>query len=222
LKIETYKPIHPKPATDVDTQLRSASDMYEKHFLGEMVKAMKSTVTHTDQPSMAENIYSSQLDKEYVQKWSECGGIGLSDIIYGQLKERFYPDKNIIQMPQGPLPINKEGVKIKIDDTKPMGIPVIKAGAKEGAPELSYLFDVGPGQDRKVSTPWDGQVTQMIRQDDRQLIRLAHENGLNSTISFIGSANEFSRGDQLKAGDSLGSVAAEATGLTWKIENEVG
>ncbi len=220
LKINNYKSVHPQIPQDMDKQIRGAADMYEKHFLNEMVKAMKSTVTHTNQPSMAENIYQNQLDQQYVDKWSERGGIGLSDIIYGQLKERFYPDKNIIQAPHGPLPVNKGNIKLKVDETKPMGIPIIKAGAKEGGQDLSYLFDVGPGEGRDVTTPWDGKVTQMIRQDDRQLIRLAHENGLNSTISFIGAANDLSRGDSLKAGESLGLMAAEATGLTWKIENE--
>lgn len=221
MKIDSYKPVRPQVQNDVDKQLREASQMYEKHFLKEMVRAMRSTVTPTEQPSMAENIYSQQLDEQYVDKWNQRGGIGLSDVIYGQLKERFYPDKNIIQKPNGPLPVDKGGVQIKIDESKPLGIPVIKPGEKEGQ-DLSYLFDVSPGAKQAVTNPWDGKITQMIRQDDRQLIRLAHENGLNSTISFIGSAAEMNRGDSVKSGDQLGLLGAEASGLTWKIENASG
>ena len=225
MKIDSYKPVHQKPPSDVDQQLRDAAKMYEKHFLNEMVKAMRSTVSHTNQPSMAENIYSSQLDQQYVDKWGEKGGIGLSNIIYGQLKERFFPDKNQMMKPLGPLPLEKGGVQIKVDETKPMGIPVIKSGGNEETKDLSYLFELNEGPanqaQKEVTTPWDAEVSQMIRQDDRQLMRLTHSNGLTSTISFIGSAAELNRGDSLKAGDKIGFLGAEARGLTWKIENEV-
>lgn len=222
MKIESYKSIRPKPQTDIDQQLKDAAKMYENHFLNEMVKSMRSTVSPAEAPSMAENIYSTQLDQQYVDKWAERGGIGLSEIIYGQLKERFFPDKSNVMMPKGPLPVDKGGVKIKIDETKPMGIPVIKSGTKESQ-DLSYLFELNqePGRGRDVSSPWDGEVTQMIRQDDRQLVRLSHPEGLNSTISFIGSVADLNRGDSLKAGDRLGILSPEAAGLTWKIENEV-
>ncbi len=64
--------------------------MYEKQFLGEMFKAMRSTVSETDKPSMAQNIYNSQRDDQYVDAWSEQGGIGFSNIIYNQIMERFF------------------------------------------------------------------------------------------------------------------------------------
>lgn len=219
MKIESYKQIRPQVPQDMDNQIRDAAKMYEKHFLNEMVKAMRSTVDRTDQPSMAENIYSSQLDQQYVDKWSERGGIGLADIIHGQLKERFFPDKNIIQQPSGPLPLNKGGVRIKVDDTKQMGIPILESGTGDQKKDLSYLFETETDGQRPVTTPWTGQITQMIRQDDRQLVRLAHDNGLASTISFIGSAQELGRGDRLIAGDTIGTMSPEATGLTWKVEN---
>jgi Rod binding domain-containing protein len=71
-------------------KVEEVAKMYEKQFLGEMFKAMRSTVSETEKPSMAQNIYNSQRDDQYVDAWSEQGGIGFSNIIYDQIMERFF------------------------------------------------------------------------------------------------------------------------------------
>ncbi len=223
MKIDNYKAIHPKAPSskDVDAQIQDASKMYEKHFLTEMVKAMRTTVTPTDEPSMGQKIYAEQLDQQYVDKWSEKGGIGLSDIIYEQVKERFYPDKSAIGMkPIGPLPINKGGIQIKVDETKPMGIPILNSKG-EVKPDLSYRYQVptGPeGQDlRDVTAPWAGEVVQMFQHDDRQVLKVAHDQGLVSTINYVGTAVALNKGDVVEAGQKIGKLSPDTSELTWQI-----
>lgn len=78
--------------------------MYERQFLSEMFKAMRSTVNETDKPSMAQEIYQGQRDEQYLDAWSEQGGIGFSNIIYDQIMEKFFG-----QTPQG-AQLKKQGM----------------------------------------------------------------------------------------------------------------
>ncbi len=86
--------------------------MYERQFLGEMFKAMRSTVNETDKPSMAQNIYNSQRDEQYLDAWSEKGGIGFSNIIYDQIMERFFGQTQTGQAmkKQGPVALTDRDI----------------------------------------------------------------------------------------------------------------
>jgi len=70
-----------------DPRVLDAAKMYEKYFLGQMMKAMRSTVSKSEleKPSMGEGIYREQLDDQYVDSWGERGGIGLADMIHDEL-----------------------------------------------------------------------------------------------------------------------------------------
>src|SRR3954466_11813599 len=72
-------------------QLMDASKMYEHHFLQEMVKAMRSTVQESDLNSggIGDKIYKDQLDDKYVESWSDQGGIGLANMIYDDMMEKY-------------------------------------------------------------------------------------------------------------------------------------
>lgn len=82
--------LDPRATPPKNKKVDEVSKMYERQFLGEMFKAMRSTVSETDKPSMAQNIYNSQRDEQYIDAWSEQGGIGFSNIIYDQIMERFF------------------------------------------------------------------------------------------------------------------------------------
>lgn len=218
MKIDSFKTLHPKAPSpkDLDAQIQDASKMYEKHFLTEMVKAMRTTVTPTDQPSMGEKIYADQLDQQYVDKWSEKGGIGLSNIIYEQVKERFFPDKAAGMRPMGPLPVNKGGIQIKVDETKPMGIPILNSKG-EVKPDLSYRMQIEKDGSRDVTAPWGGEIVQMFQHDDRQVLKVAHDQGLVSTINYVGTAVALNKGDVIEAGQKLGKLSPDSSELTWQI-----
>ncbi len=89
LKIMGVAPPAQQPSAQ-DRQLREAAQMYEQHFLMEMIKAMRSTVDHSGlvPQSAAESLFQQKLDQEYAEEWAQSGGIGLADMIYQQIKEK--------------------------------------------------------------------------------------------------------------------------------------
>ena len=96
-----------------EAKLRAGAKMYEQYFLQDMVKAMRRTVTPGyTQPSYGERIYREQLDTRYVEAWANKGGVGLADVIYNQLHQRYFPKREIrplgmrsLRRPPQPLPI---------------------------------------------------------------------------------------------------------------------
>ncbi len=75
----------------LDEKLQEVSHLYEKQFLREMMKAMRSTVSKSEllPVNQGEQIYRENLDNEYAEKWGDAGGIGLSTLIFDQLKQKF-------------------------------------------------------------------------------------------------------------------------------------
>jgi hypothetical protein len=86
-----HKPPESERSKQVKKKIRSVAELYEKQFLRDMVKQMRSTVSFSDisKPSFAEGYFSEQLDQEYVEKWGDRGGIGLGDMIYQQLMSQY-------------------------------------------------------------------------------------------------------------------------------------
>lgn len=81
----------PQQLQKLESKLKQASQMYEKQFLNEMVKAMRNSVNHSTPPTFAESIYRGELDDQYVDKWVEKGGVGFADLIYNDLVNKYYP-----------------------------------------------------------------------------------------------------------------------------------
>ena len=221
IKIQKGISLERQPPTQADqkARLRDASKMYEEYFLNEMMKSMRKTVQHSEltEPTMAEKIYTEQLDNNAVEQWANRGGVGLADIIYNQLQDRFYNGGGAPK-PQGPLPIEK-GTRIKIDESKQYGIPVATPRTQPG--EVSFLFEWDESQkpqSRDVVSPYDGDVIQMYRGgDDRQVIKIAHEDGMISTLSYQGQTKDLKLGDGVGAGQKLGQLSPYALGLTWQV-----
>lgn len=228
IPIQSFKPTNAPNKID-DNKLREVSELYEKQFLREMVKAMRSTVQHggLTEPSMAENIFSEKLDHEYVENWGKSGGIGLGDVIYNQLKDKFGSAGSGMKMlrPEGPVPLDKKNI-FKVDETKPIGIPVVPTEASKTGTNMSYLIQLENAQE--VKSPWAGQILQSFsNQDDAQTIKVQHDNSLVSTLHFTGRGLPFNVGDQVKPGQSLGQTFPDHKYLTWQIHevrigNDVG
>lgn len=218
IPINSFKPVHPK-MENVDQKLKDASKLYEKQFLREMVKAMRKTVSHggMTEPNMAEKIFSEKLEQEYVESWGDTGGLGLGDIIYTQLKERFFTDQPMGH-PGGPIPTEQKGTIFKVDETKEIGTPVIKENLLPQK-DMSILLEVPSGQqDRGVTSPWEGEVSQAFDDGNgKQTLRLDHDNGLVSTIHFAGTAKSFKTGDVIEKGQLLGTLSADNGALSWRL-----
>ena len=72
-----------------DAELKSASEQFEALLLNLMIKEMRATVPESVlfNNSMAEEMFTGMLDEQMAVKMAASGGIGLSRLIFDQLKE---------------------------------------------------------------------------------------------------------------------------------------
>ena len=207
-------------AAKQDNQLREAAKMYEQHFIREMVKAMRQASPEGGlmEPSFGEKIYREQLDNQYVETWSGRGGVGLADMIYKNVKERYFPDAQNMAVPKGPLPLNPKGEMQKGDwQAKPLPLNSQEPGPKD----LSLRFEgenLSPER-RTVQAPWGGKVTQAFNTPDGlSLVELEHDQGLVSRLVFPGAADRRLSGQEVQAGTKLGEVQGAAPWLQWQLQ----
>jgi flagellar protein FlgJ len=200
-------------AAKFDGQLKDASKMYEHHFLGEMVKAMRSTIHRDDgfiKPNMAENYFMDKLDDQYTESWSNKGGIGLADMIYSQMHERLFPDKKDFSKPAGPLPLDKTNrpFEIKVDKKSDGGGQILFHGQ-----EASPLVQPTP-----VQNPWKGRVQSMNSDTNGwSYATVEHANQLRSQLAFQGSLAALKIGDEVEEGQTIGTLSHEKPTLRWDV-----
>lgn len=214
------KPPHPTQIDPekVKKQFRDVSQLYEKHFMREMMKAMRATVPDSNfiKQNQGEKIFRSQLDEEYVEKWGDRGGIGLSDLIYNQLIEKYGPAmglSNPLEKARGPLPLDEKSnfpratVRIQEKD--------------QGKTQLQFNLgsaQSGPASGRELRAPWSGYLIKKIQlAPDEWALELSHENGLNSQLSFRGTPSDDPSRQQIQAGERIGLLSPDATQFTWNL-----
>jgi peptidoglycan hydrolase FlgJ len=219
MKIPGSNLSQPPQTKSMDEKLHDVSEMYEKHFLGEMMKAMRSTVHEGGfvQSNQAEKIFREQLDQEYVDKWGKQGGIGLADLIYKQMIEKYGVQmglKNPVQKPQGPLPLSqKDEFRAK---------PFHQNKKLEN---LSYRFEKTPQamtenkKPMEVSNPWGGVLLdKKTLLTGETLLEVEHDNGLKSQLVFKGSAGTVKPGQKIQAGETVGLLSPEAKTFFWHTQ----
>ena len=71
-----------------DEELKNASEQFEALLLNFMIKEMRSTVPESGlfERSMAEEIFTGMLDEQMAGKMAKNGDVGLSRLIFDQLK----------------------------------------------------------------------------------------------------------------------------------------
>jgi peptidoglycan hydrolase FlgJ len=71
-----------------DTQLKNACDQFESLLLDFMIREMRATVPDSQlfPQSMAEKIFTGMLDQQYAGEMAEHGGLGISRMIFDQIK----------------------------------------------------------------------------------------------------------------------------------------
>jgi flagellar protein FlgJ len=226
MKIQNQFPIKPPDAetraAQQDAQLRQAAKMYESHFLGEMVKAMRSTIHNEDglmKPNMAEKIFTEQLDQQYVENWSDKGGVGLADMIYNQIREKYMATtKRDFGKPPGPLPV---APKKELNQLGPADSLQMKALPTSKSNELSYRFEVQDpsGGLFEARAPMPGKVLESKSlQDGWNMVRLDHGRGLTSELTFPGSRAETVAGNVVQPGQRLGVLDPGRPVLAWKLD----
>lgn len=206
----------PVPQTP-ESKLRDVSKAYEKLFMREMMKAMRSSVSESGfiKQNQMEKIFREELDQEHLQGWSDRGGVGFADVIYDNLIERFGAQLGIKapeQKPAGPLPLTG-----KSNYTGLRRIPAVSEN------DLAYRFDLdaSPGAPRELVAPWSGSLLgRRELADGSQVLEIGHENGLKSRISFRGQAERLNPGHSFQAGEKIGLLSPEAKSFFWTLGGE--
>lgn len=216
MKVNNFTPTRRAPdMQQMDNQLREASRLYEQQFLGEMVKAMKSTVHQGDgliPTNMAQNVFRDQMDQKTVEEWSHRGGVGLADIIYQQVKEKYFPEAPPPKLPMGAFPAEQAKepkFQLKMDQSQ---------FRLRKDPNWQYDGSI------KVQSPWEGRISHAEQDGPWSTIRVEHPFGGTSILGFNG-ANHAKVGDFVQAGQALGDLPnfgpnfSEKNGpdLMWKI-----
>lgn len=187
----------------IEARVDEAARLYEKQFLREMVKAMRSATSASEfaKPGMAENIYREQLDDQYVESWGDQGGLGFHKIIHDQLMGMIAPGLASAQISKGPIALTDRDIlrTSPIREGKGLRVDVAQAKADGG--------DAGS----KIATPWDGSVASIVRADGRSSVSIEHAAGLRSSLVFEGAPESGLKvGDRVTAGDRVGVLSPEA------------
>jgi flagellar protein FlgJ len=199
-----------------DARLDAAAKMYEKEFLREMVKAMRGTISYgAMKPGMAENIYRGELDSHYVDTWGENGGVGLADLIYNQIMERYFSTtagKSIKQ--QGSIALTDRDVsrvaRMKSDIPGQVGLKVDVNRASGEASSPVHL-----------NAPWASEVLSNVRvEGGKTALTLGHGPGLRSTLIFDGvAAAGLERGAKIEKGRTVGILGPDVDSFFWNLQN---
>jgi flagellar protein FlgJ len=218
-----------------DQKLKDVAKLYEKQFLGEMLKAMRSTVSESGfvKSNQAEKIFRGELDQQYVDKWGDNGGIGLSNLIYQQLLEKLGPSLGITQppaRPQGPIQLDE---KSKLNDafaTRVQKGPTDQKITVQYALDLqaAALKDNSQTASVPVTMPWKGDILGVKKLDDGEyFLDMQHDNGLRSQLTFRGKLSEgllqglqnpAAAGLTVGEGQQIGVLSPEARQMHWTLE----
>jgi peptidoglycan hydrolase FlgJ len=77
-----------RPGDHSDTDLENASQQFESLLLNFMIREMRATVPESVlfPPSMAQEIFTGMMDEQIAGEMAKNGGIGISRMIFNQLK----------------------------------------------------------------------------------------------------------------------------------------
>lgn len=206
------KTIDLKKETKVsDEKLREVADLYEKHFIKEMMKQMKSTLPEGGliKKNNAEHIFQDQLDDQYSAEWNKRGGFGISDMIFQQLTQKFGSAQTPVEKPVGPIEFKEPSQMIKVPSQN----------------DHTYKIQPFSGANTEVKSPWAGTLqNRNIMDNDQTSFRIKHDNGLESLILIHGAPTEetrhLSQGDQISAGQEI-ARANGTSPLFWTIKKTV-
>lgn len=185
-------------------QLNKAAQMYEKHFLNEMVKAMRTSVQKGGlvQESMGDRIYTQELDQEYVKSWVTKGGVGLSKLIRNQMMEKFG-----IRAPQAQPTGNTNGM-FKIHQQPTNNPNKLKMKIESSSPQSS------------LELPWAGKVSSWNANPNGIGGHLLLNHDEFDSVWSLPKKPNFNPGENLAAGSlMLNTVPSDA--LTLEIRNKI-
>jgi Rod binding domain-containing protein len=220
----SLKPPSPEEKLASDkAQLKEAAKGFENQFLNQMVKSMRSTVHHDDgliKQNFAEQIFTENLDQKYVEGWADRGGVGLADMIYKQISERYFADtKKDFGKAPGMMPIQPgKDAHHFMPISDPVKMKVIEPGPEA---KLQYRFEVQDpsGKPYDVQAPLAGKVVDQARlADGWSVLRLDHGQGKTSELTFPGRLAENVSGQEVGTGQKLGVLDPSRPVMAWKFD----
>lgn len=216
-----------------EAKLRDVADMYEKHFLREMVKSMRSTVSEGGliPTNAAEKIFREQLDEQYVENWSKKGGVGLADMIQDQLMQKFGEQMGIrfpTVKPRGPITLDAKTKQMLKDGVD--AAPAVRnegtssrvgfrAKADSAQKSIQFALTDADQLTREVAPPWSGSLSQIEQSPEgEQLLGVEHGNGFRSLLRFRGELVSNLRPGPVEAGQPLGTWDSGRGDMNWTLE----
>lgn len=200
-----FKPLYRIPE-DQDRQLKAVSKDYEKYFLQEMMRAMRKSVDESDllQKNLGAKIYGEQLDQEYVNSWSEAGGIGLSEIIYQNVRDKIFPQAIDRPAKGQMLPLNENHIQraIPLQNTEEQSTIKFELKDKEGSEPLS------------LHLPRGGKLVGQKSLDSLMQLDFQHENGTSHFVFKGTPLNAVSNRD-FSPGEKIATLSPESKELHW-------
>jgi Rod binding domain-containing protein len=128
-----------------DPKMVEAAKGFEQQFVRQMISEMRKTVPESEfmPDSMASRVFKDQLDDHYAETWTDQGGIGLADMIYEQLAQKY-----------GPVPEARVGTKV---DVKPLKQSSVEQTVALGHPDGRGAIDrpKAGGGDGSIPLPQD-------------------------------------------------------------------
>lgn len=222
-------------AQQMDQKLHGVADMYEQHFIREMMKQMRSTVSEGGfiKANNAEKIFQEQLDDQYSEQWQKSGGIGFSKIIYDQLIDKYGPQfglKGHEAKPQGPIDMGGKSqytgsVTPAASAAPPKTLDEAGEQALKTHSPITFKFQTPQNEKQALTSPWAGVLLdKKFLERDQVQYRIKHDNGLESLIltrgTGLGPEQKLSPGDTIEAGQQLGWASA-ASPLFWTVKPNV-
>jgi len=206
-------------------KLKGVAKMYEQQFLQQMVKAMRSTVSHSEmtKPSMAENLYKEQLDQKYVESWSDQGGTGFADMIYRDLVEKYFPhleEKKAVR----PKPLTKRFRGFVKTPPVTKVSEALGGGGATPAASQNYLMALEPSAKASpLSLPYKGVLEKAFTlPDGKQVAQFRHGLGMTSTFVFDGSMKAGQTNNIFDVGENFAQLSPNSTSMIWQIHKPEG
>ncbi len=221
---------------DIRAQIKSAAKMYEKQFVGEMIKAMRSSVQESGliTKNPAEKLFSEEMDQHYAQQWSDQGSLSLATMIENQIIDRYGEKWGLKENPlpvRGPLPLSakdlsKGAIALTAKDQMSGSADSKNESSVKGylyakENKLDSMFNLpasADGEGHSVTNPWSGSVQKIPgTREPEQIYLIKHDNGLESRLAFQGKSLLGFDAQFLEAGAELGKTSADAGSLFWSL-----
>ena len=156
-----------------EEQLKEACKGFESVFISKLWKEMQNTIPKNDMfHSKMEKQYLSMFDKEFADKMTDNGGIGLADMMFDQLKDKL---KNSSDSTLANRPVDtslEKTPEVKPFAAVPEGLPLNKP---RSATAIGFSADNGVTEELGQQTP---PATVMDKVDD--LARKIEEHAVNT------------------------------------------